>query len=128
MIALRMSGEKGASPASLVLVLVPRLGCPATLVEIASTCRRKVVLASGGGVRATASRAVASWRPGRPTTGSFPLRTGAVWVYFSSLSSRTDDTATGFSPFNWGSCSRRCCITHEMMVPVMNYPGSLRLV
>ncbi|GAA0167242.1 hypothetical protein LIER_22218 [Lithospermum erythrorhizon] len=68
----------GASPANYVLV--PRLACPATLFERASTCRRKAVIASGGGAGAAASRDVASWRLYCPVSGSFPLCTRGVSV------------------------------------------------
>ncbi|GAA0142194.1 hypothetical protein LIER_03149 [Lithospermum erythrorhizon] len=44
MIELRMLGEKGSRPASLVLVFV--LACLATLAERASTCHCKATIAS----------------------------------------------------------------------------------
>ncbi|GAA0170520.1 hypothetical protein LIER_24758 [Lithospermum erythrorhizon] len=79
MIAPRMSGEKGARPASSMLV--PRLACLATLVERATTCRCKATIVSwggGGGVGATASRAVVSRRLCCPTSNLFHLRTEGV--------------------------------------------------
>ncbi|GAA0150290.1 hypothetical protein LIER_09263 [Lithospermum erythrorhizon] len=58
MMASLMPGEKGASPANLVLV--PRLVCLATLAERASTCCCKATIASGGAAGAAASSVVAS--------------------------------------------------------------------
>ncbi|GAA0185068.1 hypothetical protein LIER_32356 [Lithospermum erythrorhizon] len=58
MMASRMSGKKGASPANSVLV--PRRACLATLAERAFTCLRKAAIASERGAGATASRVVAS--------------------------------------------------------------------
>ncbi|GAA0183281.1 hypothetical protein LIER_30720 [Lithospermum erythrorhizon] len=78
MMAPRLLGEKGASPASFVLV--PRLVYPATLVERASTCHCKASIPSGGGVGATACLITTSWRLFCPMIGSFPLRIGGVWV------------------------------------------------
>ncbi|GAA0160168.1 hypothetical protein LIER_16784 [Lithospermum erythrorhizon] len=53
-------GEKGAGPASSVLV--PRLTCPATLVQTASTCRRKASIALVGGAGDATSPIAASWQ------------------------------------------------------------------
>ncbi|GAA0154547.1 hypothetical protein LIER_12494 [Lithospermum erythrorhizon] len=112
MSALRMFGEKGARPASSILV--PRLTCSATLAETASTWRCKASIASVGGAEAAASRDMALWRLCFPSAGSFPLCIGGVWV----CQFPTSSTSMGLSPLSWEICSMSCCMTLVMMVPV----------
>ncbi|GAA0145450.1 hypothetical protein LIER_36132 [Lithospermum erythrorhizon] len=74
MTALRISGKKGAKPANSVLV--PRLTCPATFTERASTFRCRATMTSVDGAGATASSAGASYRFAVPPQAHGPSGPG----------------------------------------------------
>ncbi|GAA0142007.1 hypothetical protein LIER_35495 [Lithospermum erythrorhizon] len=75
---VRISSEKGAKPASSVLV--PSRTCPATLAERASTYHWRAATISIGCSGVIASGAGVSCQLCCPVTGSFSIRTGGVWV------------------------------------------------
>ncbi|GAA0166052.1 hypothetical protein LIER_21300 [Lithospermum erythrorhizon] len=68
-----MSGEKGTSPASSVLV--PRLAGPANLAERVSTCRTRLPLHLGEEPQPLHPAPLHHGDFAPPATASFPLRT-----------------------------------------------------